>query len=79
MVKKKAAKITINPDISIADLAEQYPQVVDLLVYDYGFHCIGCFVAEFETLQEGAVVHGIQGDDFVKLLQQINDLVNASA
>ena len=78
MVKKKKEKTIkkIDPNTPIADLAEMYPEIVDVLVYDYGFHCVGCFVSEFETLIEGAEVHGIIGEDFEKLIKEINEKIN---
>jgi hybrid cluster-associated redox disulfide protein len=78
MVKTKKEKTIkkIDPNMPIADLAEMYPEIVDVLVYDYGFHCVGCFVSEFETLIEGAEVHGIIGEDFDKLINEINEKIN---
>lgn len=76
MVKVKQKKITIKPDISISDLIEQYPQVTDILIYDYGLHCVGCIIAEYETLEEGAKVHGIEGKNFKKMMNEINIKIN---
>lgn len=63
----------IERDINISVLAINYPEIVDFLIQEYGFHCIGCFVAEFETLEEGARVHGIIDDDFDEMLVAINN------
>lgn len=63
----------IKRDINISELALNYPEIVDFLIVEYGFHCVGCFVAEFENLEEGATVHGIVGEDFEEMLQIINE------
>jgi len=76
MAKVKQKKITIKPSIMINDLIEQYPQVIDILIYDYGLHCVGCIIAEYETLEEGAKVHGIEGKDFKKMMSIINKRIN---
>jgi hybrid cluster-associated redox disulfide protein len=68
--------IQIDPDINIAELANQYPHIVEFLVREYGFHCFGCFVSEFETLSEGAMVHDIVGEDFDAMMEIINKLAN---
>lgn len=69
--------IKIDENIKIADLAEKYPEVVDFLIYEYGFHCIGCFVSEFETLIEGAQVHGITGSDFDEMMLRVENIINS--
>ena len=71
-------KNKIDPDILIIDLAELYPEVVNFLIYEYQFHCIGCFVSQFETLRQGAEVHGIVGNDFNEMLTRINKLAEES-
>lgn len=66
----------IKRDINISELAINYPEIVDFLILEYGFHCVGCFVSEFENLEEGARVHGIVGDDFEEMLAVINAKAN---
>lgn len=68
--------IQIEPDINIAELAAKYPHIVEYLVREYGFHCFGCFVSEFETLVEGAMVHDIVDGDFDEMMVIINKLAN---
>ncbi len=64
----------IEPDTLIAEIAELYPETVNMLVYDYGFHCVGCFASQFESLEEGAAVHGIYEKDFEELLEKVNQV-----
>jgi len=63
----------IKRDINISELAINYPEIVDFLILEYGFHCVGCFVADFENLEEGARVHGIVDQDFDEMLAVINE------
>jgi hybrid cluster-associated redox disulfide protein len=72
---KNPKQPVITPDINIAELTLKYPEVIETLIVEYGFHCIGCFVSEFETLAEGARVHGIEDEDFTELLERLNKLV----
>jgi hybrid cluster-associated redox disulfide protein len=69
---------SITPTISIQNLADFYPQLVETLIVEYGFHCVGCFASQFETLEEGARVHGIVGGDFAELLNHLQSLVASS-
>ncbi|MCK5594525.1 MAG: DUF1858 domain-containing protein, partial [Candidatus Aenigmarchaeota archaeon] len=39
---------------------------------DHGLHCIGCFAASFETLEQGAAAHGM---DIKKLVEDLNAAV----
>jgi hybrid cluster-associated redox disulfide protein len=68
---KKQSKITIDPDILILELTEMYPQATDFLIREYEFHCIGCIMAGFETLRQGAEAHGIIGKDFDELIRRL--------
>ena len=66
----------IDPDIMILELSEFYPQVVDFLITEYEFHCIGCIMSGFETLRIGAQAHGIIDEDFAEMMVRIDDLIN---
>lgn len=67
-------KPLIQGDTLIAEMVEQYPQVVGYLVSEYGFHCVSCFISGFEVLEDGARVHGIEGEDFEVMLEAINKI-----
>ena len=62
-------KITKN--MVIGELIKKYPQSIEVLT-DQGFHCVGCHVATWETLEQGAQAHGI---DINKLVDGINDKI----
>jgi len=74
-MKKASMEHKIKRDMLIADLAEKFPEIVDFLIYEYNFHCVGCIVSGFEILEDGARVHGIEGEDFEEMLVIINEMV----
>lgn len=76
-MSKNSKWIKIPKDIIILELQEKYPLAVEFLLNEYEFHCIGCVMASFETLEEGARAHGIEGKDFDKLLKQLEKIVNS--
>lgn len=68
-------KIKITKDIMIGDLVENYPDLGKVLVEEYGFHCIGCMAAGMETLEEGAMVHGMNSKEIKKMVDDLKKLV----
>ena len=62
--KKEKVKTMITKDILVADLVEQYPEVVQPLM-GFGMHCIGCIASHGESLGEACMVHGLDADDVV--------------
>jgi hydroxylamine reductase len=75
-MKSKIKKL-ITKDMMIGVLAETYPALVDVLIEDYGFHCIGCGMSAIETLEQGAAVHGMTNKDIKTMVDNLNELANA--
>lgn len=65
-------KITANTKIS--EIISNFPEAVAYLVSEYQFHCVNCFISGYETLVEGAKVHGIVGVDFDQMLEELNKI-----
>lgn len=76
MQSQTDSKPEITKDIIISDLVQHYPDVVDMLIVEYGFHCVQCIISGYETLEQGAEVHGIVNDDFEDMLKDIEHIVN---
>ena len=68
-----AAKITKH--MPLGDVAMQYPESGEIF-FKYGLHCIGCHVAMFETIEQGALAHGLTQKDVDKLVQDLNDAIS---
>ncbi|MBP9759192.1 DUF1858 domain-containing protein [Candidatus Dojkabacteria bacterium] len=75
-IEKKEIKYVITPQTPISEIIDIYPEVVDYLIEEYDFHCMSCFLAEYETLEAGAANHGIIEEDFEEMLFEINLLIN---
>ena len=65
----------ITPDINIKTMVETYPDIVEYLQEEWGFHCVTCIISGYENLEQGAATHGIAGEDFELLLECLNNLV----
>ena len=61
----------ISKDMIIADLVAIDQNIIVILMRA-GMHCIGCPSAQGETLEEAAMVHGLDAD---VLVAQINDFL----
>jgi hybrid cluster-associated redox disulfide protein len=70
---KKERKI--KPNTPISEIIDNYPLAVDYLIDEYDFYCVNCIMSEFESLEEGCELHGIVDDDFIELLDAVNELV----
>ncbi|MDD5331829.1 MAG: DUF1858 domain-containing protein [Candidatus Nanoarchaeia archaeon] len=64
-----AKKETITKQTPIGDILEKHPDKVKVL-FKYGLHCIGCSIANQETLEEATVAHGI---NLKALLKELNE------
>ena len=63
------AKVT--KDILIGQLITLDPNIAPILMRA-GMHCLGCPSSQMESLEEAAMVHGMDAD---VLVQQINDFL----
>ena len=55
---------SVTKDTMIGDLL-QIDQNVAPLLLNIGMHCLGCPSSQMETIEEAAMVHGLDPDDLV--------------
>jgi len=55
----------------IAEAVEKNPKAAEIML-KYGLHCIGCHISPFETIEQGAMVHGISDEDIDKMVGEMN-------
>ena len=60
----------ITKDMGIMSAVNTYPETVDVFSR-YGMHCFGCMAARFESIEEGALAHGIDVDSLIKDLNAV--------
>ena len=66
-------EINITKDMTIGELLVVAPIVAPVLL-EVGMHCLGCPSAQAETLEEAAMVHGLEAD---VLVEKIKAALNA--
>ena len=60
-------KITKN--MTIGELMQTNPKAASKLA-EKGLFCGGCPMAQFETIEQGALAHGVDPDDLIKELNK---------
>ena len=63
----------VTKTMTIGELMVTNPDVAPILM-EIGMHCLGCPSAQGETLEEAAMVHGIDSD---LLVEKINAYLDA--
>ena len=58
----------ISKNTTIGELLTVFPEAAQILM-EIGMHCLGCPSAQMESLEEAAMVHGIDAD---LLVEKIN-------
>ncbi len=66
------SKKTITADMAIGDVVDKWPETITVFA-KHGMHCVGCTIASFETIEQGAKAHEM---DLDKLLDDLNKAVN---
>ena len=62
----------VNKDTTIGEVIQIDAGVIPILM-GAGMHCLGCPSSAGETLEEAAMVHGIDGDMLVEEIQSYLD------
>ena len=60
----------ITKKMKIDEVIQKYPETMEVFM-QHGFHCLGCAASSFENIEDGAVVHGIDVDEFIEELNEI--------
>ena len=61
---------TITKEMTIGEILRTQPEIAPVLM-NAGMHCLGCPSAQGESLEEAAMVHGM---DIDALMQEIAEL-----
>ena len=59
---------TITKDMTIAQAISINQNIIPVLL-DIGMHCLGCPSAQAETLEEAAMVHGLDPEELMDRIQ----------
>jgi len=65
----------ITKEDTIAEVVQQYPMIVPILMNN-GLHCIGCHIAQVESLEQGFKTHGVDETKIDEIIQEMNKKIN---
>lgn len=60
----------VTKEMTIGEIIRTNPNVAPVLL-EAGMHCIGCPSAQGESLEEAALVHGIDIDALMKAIAEV--------
>lgn len=60
----------ITKDMTIGEILTVNPGIAPILMAA-GMHCLGCPSAQGETLEEAAMVHGLDADELMKQIEAL--------
>lgn len=64
--------MAFTKDMLIGDIIRQNPDTIGVLM-QHGMGCVGCPSSQMESLEEAAMVHGL---DLNKLMDSLNEIEN---
>lgn len=64
-------KELITKDMLLMEVIEKYPNIAPILT-GYGLHCVGCHFSSFDTVENGAKIHGLTADVIEMMLKDVN-------
>ncbi|QAA30437.1 MULTISPECIES: DUF1858 domain-containing protein [Clostridium] len=59
----------VTKDMTIGEVVRTYPEKAEVLM-SFGMGCVGCPSAQAETIEEAALVHGLNLDELVVALNK---------
>jgi hybrid cluster-associated redox disulfide protein len=60
----------ISKEMTIAEALKLKPEIAPVLM-SRGMHCLGCVIAQGESIGQAAEVHGLDADQLVKELNEV--------
>ncbi len=62
----------VTKDTTIGDILRIKPSAAPVLM-EIGMHCLGCPASQGETVEEAAMVHGVDVDELVTKMNAVPD------
>jgi hybrid cluster-associated redox disulfide protein len=70
---RKSGPLTqkITKEMTLGEVVSKYPKSISVML-NYGMHCIGCGMAVYETIEQGASAHGLDPKTIEKMVKEMN-------
>ena len=73
--QEKSLQGAITPNTKLSEIVQENEKAAELL-FEAGMMCIGCPMAQQETLEQGCRAHGMTKNEINKLVERLNNLTN---
>ncbi len=60
--------------MTFGEVLEKYPETAQVML-SHGLHCVGCHIASYETIKQGAKAHGMTDKQIVTMLDGMNKAI----
>ncbi len=67
-------KKAITQDMTFGEVLEKHPETAQIMMSN-GLHCVGCHVASYETIKQGAKAHGMTDKQIVIMIDEMNKAI----
>lgn len=74
--KKNNWQVKVTKNDLIGKIIEKYPTIEEQFIL-HGMYCAGCYLNQYETIEIGAKSHGLSDRDIEKLIEDINNQLEA--
>lgn len=78
MEESKTTQNLITRDMTVGEVVSKYPQTAQVMER-FGLHCVGCHVNQYESLEQGAMGHGMEEPVFEEMLEEVNKAASMEA
>lgn len=74
-LKQPDGTYKVKGDELIGDLVAAFPKAAAVMLR-YGLHCVGCSASSFDTVRDGAQLHGMEEEEIARMIAEINEAIN---
>lgn len=64
----------ITKEMTIGEVITKYPETIEVFL-KIGMHCFGCHIAHQESIEGGAMAHGMCEKELDKLIDDLNNTI----
>ena len=70
MLEMEEQRMAVSKEMTIGEILRTNPKVAPVLL-EAGMHCLGCPSAQGESLEEAAMVHGLNIDELMAKIEAV--------
>jgi len=67
-------KMMVSRETNLGEVASKYPEAAKIM-FEYGLHCVGCFANQFDTVEQGAAIHGLSEEEMDEIIFRVNESI----